>query len=112
MSIWVYLSVEVNVGKPKQFEVELFEANITGNLHPMWELAGIEDVIYSKDTRIALDMIPLLEAGLQKMIDNPKEFVTLNPKNGWGSYDDAKSWLQKLIDACREYPKATYRASW
>lgn len=51
-------------------------------------------------------MIPCLESGIAKMKADPELFRTFDPENKWGSYDDFLPWLEKLLEACREFPNA------
>jgi hypothetical protein len=42
---------------------------------------------------------------------DPNRFISLNPPNGWGSYDTFLPWLETYLAACEEHPDATVRAS-
>lgn len=35
-----------------------------------------------------------------------------DPDNGWGDYKGALEYLEKLLTACKNHPRATIRVSW
>lgn len=110
MSLDISLDQEVDFGGPGGPErIALFDANITHNLCPIWRLAGVSAALYESEGKLARDILPALEVGLDSMLVKPAECRALNPSNGWGSYDDAVPWLERLIAACRRYPNATVR---
>lgn len=83
-----------------------YEANITHNVAPMWHKAGLYEVLYRSDGKCAFEIVETLERGYEHMSASPKDYLLLNPANGWGSYDSALVFLRKLIHACRAYPSA------
>jgi len=83
---------------------EVVWKNITGNVSPMWELAGIYDELYNSDGKKVSDIIEKLEEGVMYMVRNANKFKPLNPKNGWGSYEGAVKWLWDLIHEIKKYP--------
>lgn len=90
----------------------LFFANITHNLNKMAVEAGIYEALWNPDEiRInnAHQLIPLLEHGLMELENDPDRFSTLNPPNGWGSYEGLIKFVKKYLSACRENPDATVR---
>lgn len=96
--------------RPLEFkEVCVFDYNITHNLGPMAEAAGVyqalwrpEDIPVSK----AGDLIELLSSGLQRLTIDPDEYKKLNPNNGWGSYDGLVRFVESYLEACKEFPGA------
>ena len=85
----------------------VFDANITHNLNRMANEAGIYDVLWHPEERaVAGDMIPALEAAIDRMEADPDHFRQFDAPNGWGTYDDFLPWLKRLLEACREYPDA------
>lgn len=86
----------------------VFDANITHNLNTMAVAGGFYKVLWGHDENIksAKDLIEPLEKGLKEMKEKPDHFKQFNSKNGWGLYKNFVPWLEKLINACKEYPKA------
>lgn len=112
MSLDIWLTQEVDYGGPNGPErVEHFTANITHNLSRMWSQAGIWEALYESDGKTAADILPALEVGCDYMLEHPDECRAHDARNGWGTYKDALPWLQRLIEACRRYPKAEIRVS-
>lgn len=52
------------------------------------------------------DMIDCFGDALKHMRDikNRKEYIALNPPNGWGNYEGAVEFLAAIHKACCEYP--------
>lgn len=114
MSLDVYLEVEVDTGGPEKRTFRIYEANYTHNCGNMAEEAGIYSHVWRPEEigiKTAGQLIEPLRNGIWLMEDEPKRFIALNPKNGWGSYETFVPWLRKYLEACIENPKATVRAS-
>lgn len=93
---------------------EVYSANITHNLGPMAREAGIymevwrpEEVSIAK----AMDLVGPLERGIAAMKADPERFEARNAPNGWGTYKNFVPWLERYLNACREYPDADVRVS-
>ena len=84
----------------------LYRGSITHNLIPMWKQAGVYEAIYESEGKQAKRIIKPLKLGLRKMLEEPKEFVKLEPKNGWGDYWGVVNFIANLLEACMKYPKA------
>lgn len=87
----------------------VFSANITHNLNKMASAADIYEACWRPENLKATkakDILPLLEKGLKDMKAKPEHYKQFNPSNGWGTYDAFILWVEKYIDACREYPEA------
>lgn len=91
--------------------VDIFSANYTHNVIPMWKEAGVFEVLYESQGRKARDIVETLKKGVDHMRDNPAIFINLNPKNGWGSYETALPWLQNLVEQCLKNPDAEIHIS-
>ncbi len=88
---------------------EVFSANITHNLSRMAEEAKIYKHLWRpNDLGItkAQELIEPLTKGIVLMRHEPERFKALNPKNGWGSYEDFIPWIERYISACCDYPNA------
>lgn len=106
MSLDVYLTRVQPTG--------VFDANITHNLGGMAEEAGIyqhlwrpEEIGISK----AEQLIEPLTKGLELMKSDPERFEAFNSPNGWGLYEDFVPWVERYLEACREYPDADVSVS-
>ena len=82
--------------------------NYTWNVSPMFVLAfknkkGL-DIINNEPAFVAADM---LGAAINRMIESRETYEKLNPENGWGSYDGAVMFLQKIREKCVEHPNLT-----
>lgn len=97
--------------KPKK---TVYEANITHNLTTMAEAAGIYQALWRPDEynyNQAKDIIPLLEAGLVRLKARPKYYERYNAPNGWGLYKNFVPFVEKYLQACKDYPEAYIEVS-
>ena len=109
MSLDVYIEKYCDTCKYSKI---LFSANITHNLEDMAEAAGIYEILWhpaSAKIFKAGEMIKPLSIGLEKMKADPKHYKTFDSKNGWGTYQDFIPWLEKYLDACKQYPDENVR---
>jgi hypothetical protein len=86
-----------------------FDANVTHNLAEMASAAGLYDAVWRPDENgftFAKDIIQILEEGILKLELDKNYYRSLNPKNGWGSYDKFVPWLKNYLEACKKYPDA------
>lgn len=90
---------------------DVWGANITHNVSPMWREAGVYDALYNSEGKACGDVLPILLAGHEKMCSDREKYEALNPSNGWGSYEAAIEFLRKTIDACCQHPSARFRVS-
>jgi hypothetical protein len=89
--------------------VEVYQANITHNLNKMAEAAGLYQALWRPDEinlKLAGELIPLLEAGLERLEAEPAKYQKLNPSNGWGSYEGLVRFVREYLTACKENPDA------
>ena len=101
MSLDVYLM--------KMERVSVFDRNITHNLNDMAEEAGIYQALWRPEeigVTKAEQLIPLLEAGLEKLLADPGRFKAFNPENGWGDYEGLCKFVFAYLAACKENPDA------
>lgn len=89
---------------------ELFERNITHNINGMAMSAGIYKILWHpedvKSIVYAKDMVRPLTEGLRILKAEPERFERLRPENGWGTYESFMGFVEAVISACIEYPKA------
>ena len=85
--------------------------DVTYNLSPMFCLAlekhGCEGGLRDLDGERCETAEGVIDAALVAMKANPALFKALDPPNGWGDYDGAVEFLNKLRERCLEHPKAT-----
>jgi hypothetical protein len=106
------MSLDVSLEEMRPTDV--FSANITHNLNRMAAEAGIYDACWRPEEigiTKAGDLIPLLEKGLADLKSRHEHFEQFNAENGWGCYEHFVPWVEKYLEACRDYPEATVRAS-
>lgn len=105
------MSLDISLRKMQM--VDVHSQNITHNLTGMAAAAGIYEALWRPDEvgiRLARDLIEPLESGLAKLKADPAHFKTMNPENGWGSYEAFIPWIETLLAACREHPDAEVKA--
>lgn len=107
MSLDFYLTISVDTGGSEPYTQTLFDANITHNVVPMWDKAGVTDALYESHDKQAKDIIDALECGVAAMEADPAGYEALNPPNGWGSYERALPWLRNVLAQCKAHPNAT-----
>jgi hypothetical protein len=93
---------------------EFYWANITHNLGVMAGKAGIYEAVWRPDGNgftKAGEIIQVLESGLEDMKKRPDYYRQFDASNGWGTYRDFVPWLEKYLEACKEYPEACIRVS-
>lgn len=86
-----------------------FSANITHNLSKMADHAGVYDILWCpKELGIvkASEITLRLQEGILKMKANPDLFKQYDPPNKWGSYDNFIPWLERYLEACKQFPDA------
>ena len=111
MSLDIGLYVEVDTGGDELRNIELYSDNYTGNVCPMWIEAGVYEALYESDGVEASSIIPILEDGIADMESNPRTYSAMNPSNRWGDSVGALRFLRRLLEACKQDPKALI-SSW
>jgi hypothetical protein len=106
------MSLDVTLKEVKV--VEVYDSNITHNLGPMAEAAGLYEPLWHPERSgilCAMDLMPLLQNGIKAMEAEPDRFIALEPENKWGTYEGFLRFLKGLLDACRENPDAVVSVS-
>lgn len=91
-----------------------FDANITHNLNTMADAAGIYEALWRPNEHgheRAKTLVPLLEAGLERLRSDPNHYRNYDAKNGWGTYEQFVPFVEKVLEACRAFPEARIRVS-
>lgn len=121
-----YVSYDMETFAPEN--EELYCANITHNLGKMADKAGIYDALWRpyrlhKDykhyniyedeisfeesvTIYAKDIVKIVEKGLKKLINKPDYYAKFNSPNGWGTYENFVPWVEKYLEALKQYPES------
>ena len=108
MSYWV--SFNENICKICGRVDELDSRNMTSNVSSMWTKAlGIP--LIGLHNKKASEYIELLEDAVEDMYNNYEEYLPLNPKNGWGSVESARDYLEWMLAMARDYPDSMIEIS-
>jgi hypothetical protein len=103
--IWL----EIDAGGPKPVRCGSLDVNYTYNVSPMFKEA-VGETPGSWDGRRAADIAEVCGRILAAFAAEPNKFIALNPANGWGDFDGARSFIQQINDACHEAPNAIVRS--
>ena len=98
----------------KRHEEIIFGANITHNLTRMADAAGIYGCLWrpdENDFHTAADVIPVLRAGLCKLVSDPAYYKKFDAENGWGLYVHFVPFCIEVLEACIANPDAEVRVS-
>lgn len=107
MSLDVFLTLPDSATSPDTPEV--FTANITHNLNKMAKAAGIYEPLWRPEEvgiSRAKQLIMPLTRGLAELKRRKEFYMLLAPSNGWGSYEGLIVFVQRYLEACKEYPTA------
>lgn len=88
----------------------VYSSNITHNLTRMADEAGIYKHLWEPEENsytLASQLIGPLENALTLLKSDPERFKKYNAPNNWGVYEDFVNFIEKYLDACKQYPNAT-----
>jgi hypothetical protein len=108
-----YLSYDKGTTYTEQYE-EVYWANITHNLGEMADKAGIYKALWRPEeigAKYAKDIIETVEKGLADLKSRPEYFKQFNSPNGWGMYEHFVPFVEKYLEALKEYPEAEIHIS-
>lgn len=91
-----------------------YEANITHNLGEMADAVGLYRPLWRPEEigiQYAHQLIPLLEAGLARLIDEEEACCDHSPSNGWGTYEGLVEFVSDYLAACQQHPYAVIEVS-
>jgi len=114
MSLDIFLTrkkwVSYDGGKTHTVEDEtVYEANITHNLAAMADKAGLYKYLWRPEElgiNKAKELVEPLTKGLADMKARPKYYKKFNASNGWGLYKHFVPWIERYLEAAKEYPDA------
>lgn len=91
------------------YETEVMDlGNYTYNVSPMY----VDALGYSLgdlDGKMSGNVIEELSLGIEKMKQNPKKYIDMNPSNGWGDYEGALQFLVNIYEKCKNHLKCIIR---
>lgn len=106
MSYDVHL--EADLGGAEPVRVGSLDANYTYNVTPMFAAAcGSSPSAW--DGKPASDVHVTCCVILAAFNGNPSKYRAMNPSNGWGDFEGARTFIQEIADACAASPRATVR---
>ena len=80
--------------------------NYTCNVAPMYKKAGLPNgSLNDLNGTPAKKMAEILAPVILYMKCYSRELTALEPSNGWGHYDGALVFLERIYNACRKYPR-------
>ena len=101
------MSVDLNI-KAKRL-VEIYETNITYNLAPMYYKAIDEELGLKKIKGMTCKKaLPIIKKAIADMILNEEEYKKLNPKNGWGTYEQLLEDFRQIKNVCENNPDGIF----
>ena len=110
MSRKAEMSLDVFLYHTEDFRGELYWGNITDNLNSMASAADLYKPLWRPEEIGAIraaDLIPLIEAGLEKLLNLSDEVIAdKTPENGWGNYEGLVDFTEEYLEACKEFPNA------
>lgn len=83
---------------------EITSRNITSNVAPMWQRAGID--LADIDGQRAGDVHRPLCRAVAAMLADPDTYRAMDPVNGWGSYESCVEFLYRLALDFGAHPNA------
>ena len=92
-------------------ELEGTHANYTSNVWPMFRAAFGPNGIERIDGLTGKAATHRVGPAIDLMLADPGKFRQMNPVNGWGNYEGALAFLQKLYRDCRAHPEAIVRVT-
>ncbi len=88
----------------------LLEWNYTSNCSPMWNAAGVD--LQDFNGKTARECLLTLASAIETLRRNPEVFTSMNPENGWGSYETLVPALIGMRDAFVKFPDGIVSVNW
>lgn len=105
------MSWDISLKKKEMLDVEVSDiGNYTYNVSKMY-IEAIGQSLSAFHGANAEESIPLLRKCVEEMTSNPEKYKNMNPTNGWGNYEGALDYVQKLLHACEKNPDSTIEVS-
>jgi hypothetical protein len=105
------VSYDVTFGYPGPRHLNTYpddtDRNYTSNVSQMWAKAlgdDLGDLINRLGERNGA-LTPILRAGVEAMEADPGAYQTMEPENGWGTYEGALAYLRWMLAMCDAVPE-------
>lgn len=86
-------------------DTEIEVGAYTYNVNPMYSRAmNIKGLTKALNDKKCKKVIKILQQGIIAMGGDPDTYKAMNPKNGWGDYEGALRFLERIYSKCGEYP--------
>jgi hypothetical protein len=79
--------------------------NYTYNVSGMFD-AAVGETPSEWDGRKAGDLVPVCSKILADFADRPEFYRAMNPENGWGDFEGARTFIRNIQDVCADRPDA------
>jgi hypothetical protein len=109
MSYWTYMQIDTG-GEHAAIVDEI--GNMTSNVSAIWtDAMGVH--LRELDGKLGSELIPIIEPAVAKLKDpsNHDRYRAMEPSNGWGSLQGATEYLERILEGCRNHPKAHLHVS-
>jgi hypothetical protein len=129
LDVSLYRTYHISYDKGKTLEEKeecMYESNITHNLGNMASEAGLYEALWrphrlkegynipeddhdaeyefeEANPTFAYQIIDVVEKGLEELKSNPEHYETFNSPNGWGMYKNFVPFVEKYLDALKQY---------
>jgi hypothetical protein len=106
------MGIDISIKKLKY--VDVFEVGTTHNLIEMAEKAGLYQYIWKPEElniKEAHELIDPLYRGLTLLKSKPDYFKQFEADNGWGTYEQFVSFVEKYLNGCIENPDGLIEAN-
>lgn len=129
LDVSLYRTYHISYDKGKTLEEKeecVYDANITHNLGKMAGEAGLYEALWRpyklkegynipKDDHtaeyefeeanptFAYQIIDVVEKGLEELKSKPEHYETFNSPNGWGMYEHFVPFVEKYLEALKQY---------
>ncbi len=130
VTLYRHYHVSYDGGKTlEEKQEDVYSANITHNLGKMADAAGIYKALWrpyqlkegynipegdyqaeyefeENNPVRAYEIIPIIEKGLEDMKARSEHYKTFDSPNGWGLYKHFVPFIEKYLEALKEYPES------
>lgn len=101
------MSVDLSIRAKR--EINIYEANITYNLAPMYYKAIDKDLGLKKLKSMNCEKaLPIINKAIDDMVKNKQEYEKLNPENGWGTYEGLLKTFREIREVCEDNPDGIF----
>ncbi|WP_240416463.1 hypothetical protein [Paenibacillus periandrae] len=107
----IEMSWDISLKQKEMLDVEVADiGNYTYNVSKMYVEAMGQSLSAFNGVNAGESTL-LLRQCVEEMISNPEKYKAMNPPNGWGNYEGALAYVQKLLHECEKNPNSTIEVS-